>query len=696
MNRPLPNKLVHEKSPYLLQHAYNPVQWYPWGPEAFAKARNENKPIFLSIGYSTCHWCHVMEHESFEDEETAQLLNEHFVPMKVDREERPDLDSIYMGFVTATTGSGGWPMSVFLTPEQKPFYGGTYFPPEPRWGSPGFKDLLLSVHNSWVKQEQKVRASGDSFVEAFAQQLKQKKPSPQIFSTETLAKAYSQLEQNFDAQNGGFGSPNGHSPKFPMGHNLSFLLRHWKNADQPLALAIVEKTLSIMAQSGICDQLGGGFHRYSTDTHWQVPHFEKMLYDQALLVKVYLEAFVATGNECYAKTAAETLDYVLRDMRDVEGGFYSAEDADSLPADISGSDHPAGEKKEGAYYVWATSELQELLSPEQFKILSYHYSLEPQGNALFDPHGEFAGKNILHVKRSVQQLAEQFAKPAAEIEKILIESKRILLISRAERPRPHLDDKILVDWNGLMISAFAMAGRILNEQRYLQAAETAINFILQHMQTADGRLYHRYRDGQAGIAAGLEDYAFFAAALLDAYENTFNPRYLKEALRLADTMIELFWDEESGGFYLTAKDGEELIYRPKDVYDGAIPSGNSVAAHTLLRLYHLTFDEKYLKKAEGVFRFFFDDVSAHPGGYCQMMMAAQFSLGPVREITVQADVTVAPGKELLEYILKTWDPQRVLTVQSSNAALEPMVHVCMNRVCHLPVKNIDELKKVLS
>lgn len=668
------NRLIHEKSPYLLQHAYNPVQWYPWGPEAFAKAQKENKPIFLSIGYSTCHWCHVMEHESFEEEDTAKLLNDLFVPIKVDREERPDIDSIYMGFVTATTGSGGWPMSVFLTPEQKPFYGGTYFPPEPRWGSPGFKDLLWSVHNSWLKQESKVRESGDSFVEAFAQQLKQKIPSSKSFSAETLAKAYTQLEQNFDTQNGGFG----HSPKFPMGHNLSFLLRHWKNAKEPEALAMVEKTLSMMAQSGICDQLGGGFHRYATDTHWQVPHFEKMLYDQALLVKIYVEAFLATGNQSYARTARQTLDYVLRDMHDAKGGFYSAEDADSLDPDHE-------EKKEGAYYIWSTKELMELLPPEELKVLSYHYGIEPQGNALFDPHGEFAGKNILHVKRPLDEGQE----------KVLIEIKKKLLAKRGQRPRPHLDDKILTDWNSLMISAFAMAGQALKDGRYLQAAETAAEFILQKLQRKDGRLLHRYRDGEAAILGGLEDYAFFIAALLDLHENTFNPRYLKEALRLAGDMIKLFWDDERGGFYLTASDGEALIYRPKEVYDGAVPSGNSMAAHDLMRLYHLTLDDEYRQKAEGVFKFFLDDVSAHPGGYCQMMMAAQFSVGPVREIKVEGDVSSGNGKDLLDHVLKVWDPQRVLTVQPGSPGSPALVHICSGRVCHQPVNDLEELKKVL-
>ncbi len=702
MNVQKSNRLIQQKSPYLLQHAYNPVEWYPWGPEAFAASARDNKPIFLSIGYSTCHWCHVMEHESFEDEETAQLLNEYFVPVKVDREERPDIDSIYMSFVTATTGSGGWPLSIFLTPQKKPFYGGTYFPPEARYGSPGFKDLLLSVHNNWTKQESQVRESAETIVKALAQKIKTKTATAQIFTPEVLTKAFDQLASNFDANHGGFG----HAPKFPMGHTLSFLLRYWKNNHEPEALDIVEKTLSAMASGGINDQLGGGFHRYSTDAHWQVPHFEKMLYDQALLAKIYLEAFAATGKKVYADTARQTFDYVLRDMQDKQGGFYSAQDADSLEP----GGHSAAEKKEGAFYLWTQAELKNLLSDDEFSVVNFYYATAKTGNAEVDPHGEFVGKNILHGKHSLEETAAFTKTSLAEMVGILQRAKEKLLKERGQRPRPHLDDKVLTDWNGLMISALALAGNILQEKRYLMAAETAARFILEKVRRNDGRLLHRYRDGEAGILAGLEDYAFLVSGLLDLYENSFDPRYFKEAVRLNKEMVDLFWDEQNSGFFLTPADGEELIYRPKDVYDGAVPSGNSQAAHNLLRLYHFTFDEKDLKKSEAVFKVFHDEVSHYPGGYTQMMMALQFYFGPVKEIVLSGDITMGKGRELLDVILSSWMAQKILIVKTPHNGAEVetlmpltqgqsgdqgVVYFCENRVCRPPITDPATLKKVL-
>lgn len=686
MNSQHPNRLSFEKSPYLLQHAYNPVAWYPWGPEALAKAHKENKPIFLSIGYSTCHWCHVMEHESFEDEETAQLLNDHFVAVKVDREERPDIDSIYMSFVTATTGSGGWPLSVFLTPQTKPFYGGTYFPPEARYGSPGFKDLLWSVHSSWLKQEDKVRESGDQMVESLSQRVKAKSPSDKVFTKEILAKAFGQLDQNFDVKNGGFG----HSPKFPMGHTLSFLLRYWKNNDDKDALEIVEKTLTAMAQGGINDQLGGGFHRYATDVHWQVPHFEKMLYDQALLTKIYLEAYAATGKEIYADTARETLDYVLRDMRDKKGGFYSAEDADSLELDAD----IEAEKKEGAFYLWGEEELRNILTADEFVVINVHFGIAKNGNAEFDPHGEFVGKNILHMKHSLDETAVYCKKSIEDVRSLVASAKVKLFEHRAARPRPHLDDKILVDWNGLMISSLAVAGRILKDERYLQAAEMAAQFILQQLKNDEGRLLHRYRDHEAGILAGLEDYVFLIAGLLDLYENSFDRTYFAEALRLNQEMVSLFWDEEHGGLYLTPKDGEELILRPKEVYDGAVPSGNSLAALNFLRIYHFNFTENDLKNSEAIFKVFHDEVMAHPSAFTQMMMALQFYFGPVKDIVLEGDIKQGAGREMLDLILSKWLPQKTLTIKEAENT-EAIVYVCENQICHQPVKDAAALSSFI-
>ncbi len=699
------NQLIFEKSPYLLQHAYNPVSWYPWGPQAFAKAQKENKPIFLSIGYSTCHWCHVMEHESFSDEETAKILNEFFVAIKVDREERPDIDSIYMSFVTATTGSGGWPLSVFLTPQQKPFYGGTYYPPQPRWGSPSFRDLLWSIHNSWTKQEEKARASGDEIVKAFFEKVNLKVASEIPLQPQILIKAYEQLEQNFDTQNGGFGR----SPKFPMGHTLSFLLRYWKNNGEKNALSIVEKTLLSMAQGGINDQIGGGFHRYATDECWQVPHFEKMLYDQALLAKIYLEAFTATGNTVFADTARQILDYVLRDLYDSQGGFFCAEDADSVEQDAADDSH----KKEGAFYIWSQGQLASLFESEEMAVINYYFGIEQNGNAILDPLGEFVGKNILHVKNSLEQTALYTKKSLTEVTNIVNQAKKTLFTNRLKRSRPYLDDKILTDWNGLMISSFALAGAVLQEPRYLAAAEKAVKFILENLRRTDGRLLHRYREGQAGILATLEDYAFFVAALLDLYESSFDPQYFKEALRLNQEMISLFWDANNGGFFLTPHDGEELVFRPKEVYDGAVPSGNSMAAHNLLRLYHFTFDAEYLHKAEAVFKTFYAELSLHPSGYTQMMMALQFYFGPVKEIVVAGEIKKQQGLELLDMIQRTWFAQKVLIVKTEmtktlvehfmpftklqqSPADATCVYICENQVCRTPIKDIKDLHKILN
>ncbi len=704
MNSKKSNRLIFEKSPYLLQHAHNPVDWYPWADEAFAKACQENKPIFLSIGYSTCHWCHVMEAESFEDEQTAQLLNEHFVSIKVDREERPDLDSIYMSFVVALAGNGGWPLTVFLTPEKKPFYGGTYFPSQPRFGSPAFKDLLSSIHQNWFKDPQRVRLSSDEIVKTLIERTKPEGAADEMFDATILTKGYQQLAQNFDPQNGGFGQ----APKFPMGHSLSFFLRYGNNHKQTDALAMVEKTLTAMAQGGLCDQLAGGFHRYSTDAHWQVPHFEKMLYDQALLIKIYLEAFVATGKGIYADTARETLEYVLREMRDVQGGFYCAQDADSLEPEYIGK----GEKKEGAFYVWSVDELREILSPEEFKIACFHFGIEQSGNALADPLGEFVGKNILHIKHSLEETAVFVHKPLEEVICIIAASKKKLLARRENRPRPSLDDKILTDWNSLMISSFAFAGRILNDQRYLDAAENSAQFILKALKREDGRLLHRYRDGQAGILAGLEDYAFFVSALLDLFENTFDPQYLKEALRLNKEMLGLFWDDLNGGLFLTAKDAEVLFLRPKEVYDGAIPSGNSVAAHNSLRLYHFTFEQNYLQKSEAIFKAFYSQIALAPGAYTQMMMALQFYFGPVKEIVLCADISSLVGQEMLKTVTNAWIKQRVLIVKTprtqkaieellpltkgqSSTGSEALVYVCENQTCLAVINDINKLRNVL-
>ncbi len=541
------NRLAEEKSPYLLQHAHNPVDWFPWGDEAFQKAKKEDKPVFLSIGYSTCHWCHVMAHESFENPEIAHVLNKYFVSIKVDREERPGIDHAYMSVVMALTGGGGWPLSAFLTPDKEPFYGGTYFPPEAKWGSPGFKDVLLSLADAWHNRRNEVLQSGQSITEALRREAQKASASSHILDEKTFDIAFSQLNKSFDVKYGGFGQ----QPKFPTSHSLSFLLRYWKRTGNQEALQIVDKTLNEMAKGGMYDHLGGGFHRYSTDQKWQIPHFEKMLYDQAILANSYLEAYQATGNTVYARVAREIFDYVLRDMQQKKGGFFSAEDADSVdPEDAEGAGpKEAPHKKEGAFFLWKEKEINQTLGNEEEAVFNYYFGILPDGNAEYDPHGEFIGKNVLFAAHNLTEAADHFKKNVADMEAALKRSKQKLFEVRSTRPKPHLDDKILVDWNGLMISSLAVGSCVLNDSRYRQAAESAAQFILKNLVTKEGRLLHRYRDGESAIPATLADYAFFIHGLIDLYEATFDAAYLKEAKRLTHEMLRLFWDEKNGGFF---------------------------------------------------------------------------------------------------------------------------------------------------
>ncbi len=704
-----PNKLIQEKSPYLLQHAHNPVDWYPWGKEAFAKAKKENKPVFLSIGYSTCHWCHVMAHESFEDKEIANLLNEYFVPIKVDREERPDLDNIYMTAVTALTGSGGWPLSVFLTPDKKPFFGGTYFPPQARWGAVGFKDVLLSIHSSWQTQHAEILKSGQSITQALQERSSARQGEKIDLDVQLLRGGYQELAANYDARFGGFGQ----APKFPMGHSLSFLLRYWKRSGEPQALAMVEKTLTAMAQGGMYDQLGGGFHRYSTDQIWQVPHFEKMLYDQAILARAYLESYQSTGQEFYARIARETLDYVLRDMQSPEGGFFSAQDADSLE---SSTGKESGEKKEGAFYIWDAAEINTVLDAQEAEIFNHYFGIEKNGNAQLDPHGEFTGKNILFVAHAPEESAPKFHKTPSDMEKVIQQAKQKLSTVRTKRPRPHLDDKILVDWNGLMISSLAFASSVLDEPRYRQAAQRAADFILKNLVNSQRRLLHRFRDGEAAILGTIEDYAFFISGLIELYEATFEVKYFQEARRLAEEMLHLFWDEEYGGFFFTAADSEDLLFRQKEVYDGAIPSGNSVAALDLLRLARMSGDKTLADKAEVLLQFFGMEILKRPSAYTQLLIALNFALGPTREIVLAGPNTEDPRvRDMLKIIRAFFMPNAVILLRPSDkqkltelvelspfvenqAPLngQPTAYVCQNYVCELPTSASEKLKEFLS
>ncbi len=694
------NRLTKEKSPYLLQHADNPVDWYPWGEEAFAKAQKEDKPILLSIGYSTCHWCHVMEHESFEDPATAQMMNEHFVSIKVDREERPDIDQIYMTAVMAMTGGGGWPLTVFLTPDKKPFFGGTYFPPVARWGQPAFKDVLRSVEEAWKNQRNEIVHTSDSLVEILRQGSQSRQI--QVLDAKVLDAAYQELRDSFDEEYGGFGT----QPKFPSGHNLSFLLRYWKRNKEDKALSMTEKTLSEMAQGGLYDHLGGGFHRYSTDRQWQIPHFEKMLYDQAILARSYLEAFQATANPRYAQVAREIFEYVLRDMRDPQGGFTSAEDADSFdPQEFA--------QKEGAFYLWKYDEIGKSLKPGEREVFNPYFGIEAQGNARFDPHGEFVGKNILYVKGSVQEVADRLKKSVEEMNQALANSKKKLLEIRVQRPRPPLDDKVLVDWNGLMISSLAFGSRVLDEPRYAQRAEEATRFILKFLIGPDGRLLHRFRDNEAGVLGNLSDYAYFIHGLLDLYEATFKEEYLKGAIRLGRQMINLFWDEKEGGFFFNPSDGEELILRQKEAYDGALPSANSIGCLDLVRLYHFTLDQEWQKKSESLLAAFSVEIQKRPGAYLEMLTALDFFLGPSREIVLSGSKDDPRLKAMLTKIYNKFIPSKVVILRPPNdkavgivslipslKAQKPLegritVYVCENHICRIPVLEPEKLEELL-
>jgi len=665
------NRLIQEKSPYLLQHAHNPVDWYPWGDEAFERARREDKPIFLSIGYSTCHWCHVMERESFENEAIAELVNRWFVPIKVDREERPDIDRIYMNYVQATTGGGGWPMSVWLTPELKPFVGGTYFPPENRYGRAGFPLVLERIAQAWKTERSKIEENSNGIMEQLRLQASAAETGADRLETSAADTAFNQFRRSFDSKLGGFGS----APKFPRPSVHNFLLRYWKRTGRDDARDMVVETLLAMEKGGMHDQLGGGFHRYSVDESWFVPHFEKMLYDQAQLVISYLEAFQITQEETLAKAARRTLDYVMRDMTAPEGGFYSAEDADSA-VDAA---HPH-EKSEGAFYIWSMQEVVDLLGPDRAVRFAEAYGMEPDGNVSNDPHHEFTGKNILFQ-------AQPFEDSGAE---------KILFDARTQRPRPHLDDKILTAWNGLMISAFAKGAAILDSLRYAQAARRAADFVLSTLRREDGTLLRRFRAGDAAIAGMLDDYAFLAQGLIDLYEATFDFKYLEAATAITGKQRDIL-EAEAGGFYSSAHEDASRLMRIRDDYDGAEPSGNSVALLNLLRLHRITGRLDFETSARKLIAAFHGKLTAMPFGLPQMLAACEFDWAPQREIVVA-------GGETPRLLWKNFDPNRILLhagpemagYQPATAAMTRTgVYICENFTCHAPAVTEQELAAML-
>jgi len=677
------NRLIHEASPYLLQHAYNPVDWYPWGEEALSRAKKEDKPILLSIGYSSCHWCHVMENESFEKEAIAGIMNEHFINIKIDREERPDLDELYMNAVQVMTGSGGWPMTVFLTPDLVPFHAGTYFPPEDRGGMPGFPKVLVTV-STYYKTHQEEIIKMEAQMKNALHQIVEIVPSQEAMSDKVLAKAFNALENQFDPIYGGFGN----APKFPSSMTLSFLLRYWKSTGSKKALEMVEKTLEKMANGGIYDHLGGGFHRYSVDERWLIPHFEKMLYDNALLSRTYFEAYQASQKKRYRRVGEEILNYVLREMKSPEGGFYSTQDADS-------------EGKEGKFYVWTRDEIKEVLGKEKGTPFCAYYGVGLQGN--FE-----GGASVLNIASTLEKVSQLYGMSTTDLEKVLEEGRQELYAEREKRVRPGRDEKILTSWNGLMISSFVDGFKVTGNEHYLNGAKEAALFILHEMRK-DGHLMRVFNKGKCQVKGYSEDYAFFTQALIDLYEATFETGWLKEADGLNGRMIQQFWDERNGGFFFTGKENESLIAQSKNPYDNAIPSANSIAAFNLIRLGYLTGEESLKQKAEQTLHLFYNFLDQHPSGFTQMLSGLSFFLNP-EEIGIIGSKNDLKTKSMLKEIYLTYLPNKILSLRDPQEPIKenwfpflmekgvtevPTTFVCKGFTCLPPVKDEKELKKIL-
>jgi uncharacterized protein YyaL (SSP411 family) len=679
------NRLAKETSPYLLQHKDNPVDWYPWGEEALKRAREEDKPLLLSVGYSACHWCHVMERESFEDDETARMMNEHFVNVKVDREERPDIDSIYMAAVQALTRHGGWPMTVFLTPDGAPFYGGTYFPPIPSRGMPSFQQLLLSVVDAYENRREEVLQNAQAVRDYLQASTAAVMPEAESAGTELLDRAAETLLSQLDRRFGGFGS----APKFPQAMNLEVLLRHYHRTGDRSALDGVELTCRQMANGGIYDQLGGGFSRYSVDAYWLVPHFEKMLYDNALLSRLYLETYQATGDTFYRRIAEETLDYVLRDMTSEEGGFYSAEDADS-------------EGEEGKFYVWTPEELEAILDPEEASLAARYWDVTERGN--------FEGKNILHVTRPPEAVADEFGLSTEELWARIATIRAKLFAVREERVRPGRDEKILAAWNGLMLRSFALAARVTGREDYRKAAIKNATFIVEKLKE-DGRIHRSYKDGRARFNGYLEDYAMVADGLLALYEATFETRWLVEADALLDAVSELFWDEEKRVFYDTPADHEELLTRPRDVYDNAAPSGTSVATEVLLKLALFLDRSDYRQRAEDVLEELAGGMEKVPSGFGRLLCALDLSISETREVAIVGDPEAPDTRDLLETVYSGYLPNKVVAGRGPDdeeaGGLIPLLahrparegkataYVCVHYACQTPTADPEELSRQL-
>jgi len=640
------NRLLQEKSPYLLQHAHNPVDWFPWGEEAFARAKSEGKPVFLSIGYSTCHWCHVMERESFENPEVAELLNRVFVPIKVDREERPDIDGVYMAVCQMLTGSGGWPLTIVMTPDKEPFFAATYLPPGSGYGRLGLTDLAQRIEKIWAERREEALESGANVVlalkgEQAGAEVEEKGPAD--LDRVTLGLAFRQVASRFDQVYGGFGQ----APKFPTPHNLTFLLRHWRRTGDERVLGMVQKTLRAMRRGGVFDQVGLGFHRYSTDREWLLPHFEKMLYDQALLTLAYLEAFQATGDPFHSRVAREVTGYVLRDLADQGGGFHSAEDADS-------------EGVEGKYYLWTVKELEEVLGTEEGRLAARVWNAEEEGNFRDEASGRRTGANILHLKEDLEELAPDLGMEPEKLGLKIESIRERLLVFRSGRVRPSLDDKVLTDWNGLMIAALARAGRTLADRDLVAAAVRAAEFSLAKLRDGRGRLLHRFRDGEAAVRAFADDYAFLTWGLIELHQATHRPRWLKDALDLTEEFTAHFWDQEEGAFFFTAGDAEELLVRRKEAYDGALPSANSVSLLNLLRLAGLTGRDDLEERAKKLRRGLAPRIGRAPMAHTQLMSGLDFELAPGPGVVVAGTRGEEETESLLAGLGSRFLPQVVV------------------------------------
>ncbi|OUW78315.1 MAG: thioredoxin domain-containing protein [bacterium TMED217] len=687
------NRLADSKSPYLLQHKNNPVDWFPWSVEAFEKAKEENKPIFLSIGYSTCHWCHVMEHESFEDQQVAELMNENFISIKVDREEMPEIDHLYMSVCQAMTGRGGWPLTIVMSPEKEPFFAGTYFPKTGRGNRPGMLELIPSLMNAWNNKQEDIQKTIEQ-VNNYLDNANNIQPGSAL-NKKTIDDAYNNFIERYDKNFGGFGK----APKFPSPHNLLFLLRYHKAYQDTMAKTMVENTLSKMRLGGIFDHIGFGFHRYSTDQEWFLPHFEKMLYDQAMISLAYLEAFEISKKQEYASIAHEIFSYVARDMTDENGGFYSAEDADS-------------EGEEGKFYVWSTSEIDKILGPVQGKQFTDVYGFNDNGNFHDEATGQLVPNNIPYLKNRIIDYSVKNNIDIKSLKVTLEKNRNTLFEYRRNRIHPLKDDKILTDWNGLMIAALAKGGTVLKEDKYTNAAERSANFILDNLRDENGRLYKRYRNGSTGLQPHIDDYAFFIWGLLNLYESNFNTYYLKSALELSEIMVADFLDKKRGGFFIGPNNGEKLIVRAKDSYDGAIPSGNAVAAMNFIRISKFTGDSKWEDIAQNTFLAFSESIKRIPSAHSFMLTSFMYGLDNPKEIVIVAKEKNAKTMSSIRKIQEVYNPNSIIIFKElknrtelDNIAPWTTMHdtvndqityyICENFSCRRPTTDIDIAIKYL-